>query len=755
MTLVNQFHRIRRSIELLECREMPAAFVNPTSMKYRDWDGDSVVVTLSKPLLTAGNVATIFTLDSAFGTVGPQQLRTIDLTSLGAIATGTSITLTAVRNSTTGGDGFAALGQVIASGLDVGFIAIDGDVGRIQAGDGTTSTPGVLALTAQSLGRFGTSTGAVDLHTIIQGKLGALTIRSDVREAFVDVLGGDNGDIGKIAIGGSLLGGQATNSGRIAASSDIGVVVIKGNVSGANGQNSASITATGGKLASVTIGGDLQSAFGFQSGLVFASAAMGAIKIVGNVSGEIVTKGSLASVTINGDLTGETTFTRGRIFSGGTMGAVRINGDVIGGSGLNAGEIFSTSTLASVKIGGDLRGGGSKTGRIYSEDAMGAIEIGGNVNGSAGAETGEIFSNGTLASVTIGGDLLGGTGPDSGRIFAGLAMGAIKINGNLTGGGFRSGQIITNSGFASVFIGGDLRGGTEQKGGFISATGASGTIKIQGDVVGGDDAFTGSISAGSLVGVTVGGDLKGGTGSPSGLILSTGGVGTVKIAGSVIGGSPTGNNALQDSGYIQAQRIRSLTIGGSLISGVDSNASTFANNGAIRVTDDIGTATIGNIIGNVTNPAIISARGQAVQTATDVAIGKLTVKGRVEFAQIQAGFNVTGVGVNADAQMGPVRVGSDWIASSLVAGTIASNGKFGDGDDAAIAGGNAAINSRIVSLTIGGQALGTVGGTDAFGIVAQTVGTVKVGGTIVPTIRGNDNDDFAIGITGDFKVNEI
>jgi hypothetical protein len=388
------------------------------------------------------------------------------------------------------------------------------------------------------------------------------------------------------------------------------------------------------------------------------------------------------------------------------MGAVRVGGDVQGGTGFKSGAIFSTLNLVSVTIGGSLIGNGNSTGRVVATGDLGPVKIARNVIGGTGFDSGLVFTAGTLASATVGGDLIGGTGQGSGRIESLDAMGPIKVAGNVVGAsGDDSGWIFTDSTMASVSIGGNLEGGSGDKSGQIDALGSIGTIKITGNVIGG------SASAGDL----------------------------------------------QKSGYIQGQRINALTIGGSLIAGVNNTAGVFLDNGAIRVADDIGTLTVGNIIGNSTNPVIISARGRAVQTSTDLAIGQLAVKGRVEFAQILAGFNTAGTGVNADAQIGPVTVGSDWIASSLVAGAIASTGFFGDSDDAKIVDVNddPLVFSKIVSLTIGGQALGTIAGGDHFGIVAENVGVVKVGGTIQPTIAGNSNDDFAVGITGDFKVNEI
>ena len=166
-------------------------------------------------------------------------------------------------------------------------------------------------------------------------------------------------------------------------------------------------------------------------------------------------------------------------------------------------------------------------------------------------------------------------------------------------------------------------------------------------------------------------------------------------------------------------------------------------------------------MGNSTNPAVISARGQAAPTGTsDIAIGRIRVLGRVEFGQIVAGVDPAGVAPNADAQIGTVFVGGDWVASSIAAGaTGGSNGVFGDPDDAKISGpgvkDEAGIFSRIRSLFIAGQALGTVGGTDHFGVVAEKVSAVTIGGAVFAITIGNGNDDIAVGITGDFRVNEI
>src|SRR5262249_23710782 len=135
-------------LEALESRYAPATLVSPTKLTYQDSDGDSVTVTFSKPVLSSGNVSTIFTFDSARS---KQQFQKIRLAGV-AGAAGTSITTLASRTPG-GGDGFAALGEIDASGLDLGAVVIGGDLGRVLAGDATTETPGLKALTVLSLGR--------------------------------------------------------------------------------------------------------------------------------------------------------------------------------------------------------------------------------------------------------------------------------------------------------------------------------------------------------------------------------------------------------------------------------------------------------------------------------------------------------------------------------------------------------------------------------------------------------------------------
>ncbi|HJZ90439.1 MAG TPA: hypothetical protein VKE40_06170, partial [Gemmataceae bacterium] len=119
---------------------------------------------------------------------------------------------------------------------------------------------------------------------------------------------------------------------------------------------------------------------------------------------------------------------------------------------------------------------------------------------------------------------------------------------------------------------------------------------------------------------------------------------------------------------------------------------------------------------------------------------------------------------NADAQIGAVTVGGDWVASTIVAGVMDGNNGFGNSRDTKIVGSGATdrpeIVSKIASISIGGLALGTpnsVNAADSFGIEAQQIGALKVGGFAIPLNAGAANDltGLLVGLTGDLEVLEV
>jgi hypothetical protein len=434
------------------------------------------------------------------------------------------------------------------------------------------------------------------------------------------------------------------------------------------------------------------------------------------------TDGTIGSVTIGGSLIGGTINFSGEIHSSGDMGPVKIGHDIQGGTGFVAGLILSSGKLAGVTVGGSLIGGSNtKTGQIFSTSDMGPVRIVHDIQGGTGTDAGLIQSDGKLAGVTVGGSLIGGSAINNGKIVSSSVMGAVKIGHDVVG----------------------------------STGNASGLIQ----------------SGGRLAAVTIGGSLIGGSGPGSGLISSTGDLGLVKIGHDLKGRSISGTSGnLDGSGSIQSGgRIASVVIGGSVISGIDtSTAGTLTKNASIRAGNDIGSLIVkGSVIGNTNadgdTPVIISARGQAVPgVTTDVAIGKVTIGGRVENARILAGYNVFLAPKNADAQIGAVTVGGDWVASSIAAGVVDGGNGFGNVNDALISGAGttdtAGITSKIGSLTIKGQTLGTpnsVSGSDHYGFVAQQIGSIKVGGTTIALAAGASNDNHVVGETTDLNIHEV
>jgi hypothetical protein len=551
-------------------------------------------------------------------------------------------------------------------------------------------------------------------------------------------------------------------------------VTITGSLLGDGKLNSGSIV-TDGKCASVTIKGDIVGGFGPDSG-------------------SIISTQDIASVTVGGSLIAGDGNGSGTILSvQGAVGPVKIGRNVEGGMGNFAGLVSAGIRIESVSVSGSLLGGpGEGSGRIESFGAIGTVKIGGGMVGGDGLRSGTIDAATTLGAVTLGGSLRGGNDDgNSGVIRTGGAMGSIKIEGDIIAGNANgSGKVDSGGTLASVTVGGSLDGDASRHGaggsvsdaGQILSVGAMGPVRIGGDVLGGFASQTGRIvSMDTIASVTLGGSLLGNS-SFTGEILSTGALGPVKIGGNIVGNfqSDVGFQ-VAESGYIQGQRIASLFVGGSIKAGVDATSGVPQKVGSVRAVDDIGPIFIkGSLLGTASNDGdssdgdftavVISARGQGDLDSgakNDVAIKSIKIGGRVEQSQILAGYDTVLVAKNADAQIGFVRVGGDWVASNLVAGAVTgSGGFFGDANDVEISGAGttdqAGIVSKIASILIKGQVIGTTIGGDHFGFVAQQIGSFKTGSTSFKLQSGPANDDLdandpllLVGATGDVRVREV
>lgn len=774
-----------------------AQMVNASTVTYLDSDGDKVTVKFSKPVLTAGNVNDVFTFDT--GSVGGsnawQQLRLLDLRSLGT--TGLGVTITVVKG--TQGDGLVHVGAIDSTGFDLGAVVIPGDLGQIEAGDAELTTSGLASLSVRSLGRLGLDTQlpisvlyVPDLQSNIQGRLGTLTVQQDVAGAEVYV----NGSIGSVTINGSLIGGATEFSGAIRAEAGIGAVKLGAHLQGGTGDASGSITAD--SIASLTVGGSVLGGSGDGSGSSFGGIIgktaithnqrggtgensgtlgienKGAVSIGGSLvggtgafSGRLVSDGGIGAVTITHNLVG--VGTRTGIVEGGSITSVAIGGSVVGGSGslsghisaneigavtvgddllggrnTDSGKIDSGGKLGAVTIGGSVVGGTAlNSGRIESGGNLTSVKLGGNLFGGSGGSAGSIYSLGTIGPVTIGGSIVGGTDNQTGHLFADLGLGAVTISHNLIGGlGNNSGYITTDAGpIGNITLGGSLLAGYSTASGVINAAGSIGAVKIGGGIVGGAATSSGHLLAvGKVTSLAIADSIIGGAGDHSGAVTVQN-LGAVTIGRNLLGGSITGTAATTSgSGYLETlERITSITIGGSISAGWDlSTGGDLLKNGSVRAGQDLGAVIVkGGLYGHSAttgkSTVILSAAGAPTPTATaDVAIKSLSITGSVHEALVLAGYNINVTAGNTSAA---------FTNASAQIGAVT-------------VGGNWVASSLVAGVRdVGNDGFGDADdGPAGSATTISKIASITVGGLVRGSTAANDHFGFTAGSIGSFKA---
>src|SRR5262245_44009285 len=214
-------------VEVLESR------VAPASITFTDVDGVIATITSSKGSAAQLQQVAIFAPEGL-----GQELQELRLSDLPKAFKGAKISIT---KGTFDDAQLVHVGFVDATGIDLGKLTVDGDLGRILAGDANSATVATKALAVGSMGTFGLNTQAPGGNLISKfvGKLGKLTVLGDVKDASITALGIDpdpdpvvntgvdaRGDIGDIVIGGSLIGGGDVASGSIYAKGSIGNVTV-------------------------------------------------------------------------------------------------------------------------------------------------------------------------------------------------------------------------------------------------------------------------------------------------------------------------------------------------------------------------------------------------------------------------------------------------------------------------------------------------------------------------------------------------
>lgn len=688
---------------------------------FTDVDGDRVTVKTSK----GGNADLAAALTLSGGTSG--QLQAVNLAANPAFV-GTDFTVTVKKAG--GGDGFAAVGHIDATNVDVGKISIRGDLGRIVAGDTDPATPGVASLSVASLGRYGTTTGAPDLASGIRGDLKTLKIDGDVQQARVTLIGGG---IGTVTIGGSLVGGAADDSGRIAAAS-IGSLRVGVSIVGAGGTRSGSIS-SGNAMGNVSVGDSIIGGGGPFSGSIVAATEIRSLKVGRDVAGGAGGWSAYVGLDPQGP-------------GGNGIGNVTIGGSLIGGAGFGSAAlqpIYGGAAGASaVTVRGDVRGGdGEGSGYLAILQAK-TVSIGGSVLGGSQESSGALLL-GKVGSFTARGSVVGGSGKASGSISAPLdtgTIGTILIGGSLSGGtGNQSGAVTSAGSVGKVTVRGAIAGGDGESSGVVAAA-VLDSASVSGNVTGGLGVRSGGIRGYVMKRISVGGSLVGGAGASSGSLWSQSQTDDVAIAKDQIGGTGT------SSGMILGGSITKATVGGSVVGGSGAGSAMI---GAYR---NLTSLTVkGGMVGTSANlPLQVVAAG--LQGGSG--IGTVTVRGSVSATVFLAGWEPDdGDGFanpsNGNASIGKVDVKGSFSASSIAAGVNSPLfPRFGTQLDSTIPGGTACA---IGSVIIGGTATGSGDVGQHFGIVSRQVGSVKVKGVAIAIPAANGSTP--VGNTGNFVVRVI
>jgi len=546
-------------IEVLEARIAPAVVFTT----YIDGDGDEVTITAESSagpatLQAALDAATSFSLNGS-----GLQLDSLDLSD--PAFDGAKIRIKADRDGGDG-DGFAAVGQILTGSRNLESIVVDGDLGRFDI-----ETLGTLKV--RSLGNYGMTTGAESLASDINIGLGSLIVRGDIVD--VSISSGDGG-ISTITLGGSLLGGDAANSGRI------DVIFID----------------------TMTVGGNIEAG-------------------LGNKSGQISTVFGIDSLKIAGSLIGKKDFNfddGAQISVGGDLGVLKVGGDIksSGTNGYGDGQVFADGTIEKLKVNGSLIGRSSGQGSVIGNEGIDLAIIGGDVRNGGGA-AGTISSpEGKIQSLTINGDVLGGS-------IRGEALGSVFIGGDLVGGSNQFTGVITTSTDAtvkSIYIAGSLVGGNAIITGNIDLEPAQLTNLFIGGDVQSTLANTGSIGAGNLVNATIGGNILASTTPDTAVTqISVSGLGQLLVGGNIIGN--TENIARIQLGSSPAESVKVLGRVDHASLYMTSSNSTL---GKIKVGGDW--IASGLAVGATAGPDTIFGTGDDIIQAGTSSIGVVKIKGQ-------------------------------------------------------------------------------------------------------------------------------
>jgi len=440
---------------------------------FTDVDGD--VVTVRTSLGTNTQLRDALQVVPAGG-IGGMQLQRVNLAARAFV--GTSLTITA-RTGPRGGNGQVNVGDIVAA-FDLGAVTVGGDLGRIIAGDMNRVTPGVTSFTAASVGVFGTATGAGDLRSTIEGAVPIIRISGPLSGVRFQVFG----PAADVVIGGAISGVYAYDGFEAGS---IGRMVVGGSIVGSDADSSGRVLAFNAGITQLVIGGDISGGLGFGSG-------------------QVVSAGRVESVRINGFVQGGDGPQSGRVVVGDAgIATLLIGRGLMGGSAAYSGSVQSTGPIGSISSGPIQGQGGDYSGSINGGFGIESIFVDGQVAGGGGNFSGMVYATGRIAAINIK-RLLAGDGLFSGSI-RGRTLGDVVVRVDVSGSA-RQPAYITGMGAAtptgpraidSLTVGSMTK--ALVLGGYnfdmpINGAGRIGTVTVRGNMLGS------SIAAGVRNGVT-------------------------------------------------------------------------------------------------------------------------------------------------------------------------------------------------------------------------------------------------------------
>ena len=542
----------------------PAAaltFTDGKSFTYTDGDGDLVTVKTTAGTLKSSQFSWFASADGT-----RHELTSMNIAG-DATFTGANLTFSAQKTATEG-NGRVDVGSILASAVNLGAVKVGGSLGDITAGTGDAIIPAVKSIDALSFGRANGGNDATATASTITGNVPLLKVKGDITGSHIII----DGKAGSIFIGGSIIGTDATDSGRLVAFQGTKSVVIGGSIIGGSGNGSGFVQFSG-TNGTVKVGGSIIGMAGNNSGLLDLNSQKSTSLTVGGsiIGGDGTFSGKLSmfaigSVTIGGSIVGGDGVLSARCVIG-DVAKLKISGSIIGSEGSTSGSLYF-GKATSVTLGGSVVAGDGVGSGLVSGTSADTFKLGGSIIGGT-AENSANVGPGTVGAFTLGGSLIGGkaTGGYSGQLHFATAK-SVLIKGSVTGQqgaapaliGF-AGKTAPTTAAESIAVGSLTIKGSVTNAELIFGEGFAGTVS-QFDVGAGKLSIGGDFTASSITaGVGRGVDKSFGTDDDMPGMATNASI-KASIASIIIKGRATGTLSDGDHYGIVAESVGTISIAG-------------------------------------------------------------------------------------------------------------------------------------------------------------------------------------------------